>query len=332
MVHVVSCAVWLMVGVGVGTCRASVPLFNVKSACVTIIPVVEPFLGVGWRVTSVGSVRSIEGGTWWRDIARVGKGRCCGGVRVSSSTSTSSTPHGSAPCSSTSVGIILWRGRCRWELCSAGGRDDVLRVCCGGGHVSSRCWCRLPWHRGCWRARGTSCVECQLLLRLHQFEAEGVDVFICCLMAGRVGELNGAEASGEGGLQRLDCYVVIVGGWLAMGVIGSVVPRGCCCAGARGEANCVRFDEVYFEVLPNLVGFQLGVPADEGTVVEARALDCADGFIDELWLGERRFCNKSGDETVLEAIKKRFDWVIGVPLRVECCLVRFLFCRSWAAI
>ena len=151
-------------------------------------------------------------------------------------------------------------------------------------------------------------------------------------MAGRVGELNGAEASGEGGLQRLDCYVVIVGGWLAMGVIGSVVPRGCCRAGARGEANCVRFDEVYFEVLPNLVSFQLGVPADEGTVVEARALDCADGFIDELWLGERRFCNKSGDETVLEAIKKRFDWVIGVPLRVECCLVRFLFCRSWAAI
>ena len=128
--------------------------------------------------------------------------------------------------------------------------------------------------------------------------------------------------------------VVVIGVILAMGMVGCgcVVPRGGRRSGSGGEANCVRFDEVYFKVLPNLVGFRLGIPADEGTVVEARTLDRADGFIDELWLGEWWFRNKGGDETIFESVKKCFDRVDGVPFRVESGFVCLFFRWSWAAI
>ena len=45
-------------------------------------------------------------------------------------------------------------------------------------------------------------------------------------MAGCVGELNCAEAVGEGRLQCLNGDVVVIGVNLAMGVVGCVVPRG----------------------------------------------------------------------------------------------------------
>ena len=76
LVHIVSSAVRLMVGVGVGACCASVPLFDVKPAGVKIVPVVIPFLGVGRRVTAVGSVRSVYVWSWWWDIACIGQKRC----------------------------------------------------------------------------------------------------------------------------------------------------------------------------------------------------------------------------------------------------------------
>ncbi len=98
------------------------------------------------------------------------------------------------------------------------------------------------------------------------------------------------------------------------------------------EANGVRFDEVYFKIFPNLVGLWFGVPADKGTVVEARSLDRANGFVDELWLGERQFCNESGDEAVFQSVKKCFNGIHWVPFCVECCFVCLLLCRCWASV
>ena len=151
-------------------------------------------------------------------------------------------------------------------------------------------------------------------------------------MAGCVGELNSAEAIGEGRFECLNGDVIVIGVSLAMSVVGCVVTCGGRRSSTGGEANCVRFDEVYFKILPNLVGVWLGIPADEGTVVEARALNCTDGLVDELRLRERGFCDKRGNETIFETVKKCLDRINGVPLCVERRFVSLLFRRRWAAI